>query len=68
MHIILVNRLGLRLSRKSVVRLNDCLDMILVVHWDVKQQRKINKIDIMTLKSNVGYVQQVTYVIVTSKG
>ena len=36
MRIILVNRLGLSLSRKNVVRLTDCLDMTLVVHWDVK--------------------------------
>ena len=29
--------LSLRLPRKSVVRLTDCLDMTIVVDWDVKQ-------------------------------
>ena len=42
--------------------------MTLVVHRDVKKQHTINKIDNLTLKSNLGYLQQVTYVIVISQG
>ena len=33
----MVNPLGLSLSRKNVDRLTDCLDMTVVVDWDVKQ-------------------------------
>ena len=36
-HIILVNCLGLSLSRKKYgLRLTDCLNITLVVNWDVK--------------------------------
>ena len=37
-HYVLVNRLDLSLSRKSVVRLTDHLDMTIFVDWDVKPQ------------------------------
>ena len=36
-HLERVNRLGLRLHRKSVDRLTDCLDMTIFVDWDAKQ-------------------------------
>ena len=39
-HLVLVNRLGLSLPRKSVAMLTDCLDMTTVVDWDIKQQNK----------------------------
>ena len=42
--------------------------MTLVVQWDVKQQHTINKIDNLSLKRNLGFLQQVTYVIVIPKG
>ena len=35
-HIILVNCLGISLQEKCGLRLTDCLDITLVVHWDVK--------------------------------
>ena len=38
MHEVLVNSLGLSLSRKSAVRLTDRLDMTIAVDWDVKLQ------------------------------
>ena len=41
--LVLVNRLGLRLPRKIVVRLIDCLDMTIVVDWDVEPQNKQTK-------------------------
>ena len=36
-HKELVNRLGLSMPRKSVVRLTGCLDMAIVFDWDIKQ-------------------------------
>ena len=41
--VALVNRIGLSLTRKSVDRLTDRLDMTIVVDWDVKQQNKQTK-------------------------
>ena len=38
-HLVLVNRL----PRNSVVRLTDCLDMTIVVDWDVKPLIKQTK-------------------------
>ena len=61
-HIILVNCLVKSVQEKCGLRLTDSLNIIIVVHWDVKLQHIINKI-----KSKVGYLQQVTYVIVISK-
>ena len=40
-HLVLVNRLGLSLPRKSVVRLTDHPDMTIVVDWDIKPQIKL---------------------------
>ena len=37
--LVLINRLG-NLPRNSVVRLNDHLDMAIVVDWDVNSQMK----------------------------
>ena len=37
---VLVNHLGLNLPRKSVVRLTDCLNITIVVEWDIKPQNK----------------------------
>ena len=42
MHLVLINRLG-SLTRNSVVRLTDRLDMIIVVDRDVKTQIKQTK-------------------------
>ena len=39
---VLVNCLGLSLPRKNVDRLNDPLDMTILVDWDVKQHFKLN--------------------------
>ena len=36
LHIILVNCLGLSLSRKVWFKVTDCLDITLGVNWDVK--------------------------------
>ena len=41
-HLVLVNRLG-SLSRNSVVRVTDRLDMAIVIDWDVKPQIKQNE-------------------------
>ena len=41
-HLVLVYRLG-SLSRNSVVRLTDRLNMTIVVDWDVKKENKSNK-------------------------
>ena len=41
-HLVLVNCLG-SLPRNIVVRLTDCLDMTIVVDWDVKPQNKQTK-------------------------
>ena len=42
---MLVNRLGLSLPRKSVVRLTDRLDITIAVDWDVKPQNNSNSIE-----------------------
>ena len=42
---VLVNRIGLSLTRKSVVRLTDHLDMTIVVDRDVKQTNKQTKLE-----------------------
>ena len=42
MHQVLINRLGLSLPRKCVVRLTDRLDMITVIDWDVKPLPDVN--------------------------
>ena len=39
---VLVNRLGLSLPGKLVM-LNDCLDMAVVVDWDVKTTKQLNQ-------------------------
>ena len=43
MHKVPVNRLGVSLPGKSVVRLIVRLDMTIVVDWDVKPQNKQTK-------------------------
>ena len=40
--LVLVNRLGLSLPRKGVVRLSDRLDMAIDVDWDLKPQHNNN--------------------------
>ena len=41
LHLVVVKRLGLSLSRISVIRLTDLIGMTIVVERDVKQQNKL---------------------------
>ena len=43
-YLVLVNHLGLRLPRRSVVRLTDRLDMTIIVNWYVKPQHTQTKV------------------------
>ena len=54
-HEVLVNRLGLSLPRKSVVRITDRLDMTIVVDWDNLPRLSVYQVSTLCL-SLTGFI------------